>query len=129
MEFYSTPKEVIEYTGIQPESLNLQSDPGKLLVILEKWLKQIASIIHGHQKMNYLELVATGDIEEVPAGIHNIAMRMAANMVAQAVLRRETPIVRIDDFAVKMVSDAILTKDIREDLKELPHNKKGLSFY
>ena len=139
MEYYSTPEDVIQYTGIQPGDLNLEDDDpegedpktaaDKRTALLEKWLKQITSLIHGHQKMNYLELVDNEELEEVPAGIHNIAMRMAANMVGQAVLRRETPIVKIDDFAVKMVSDAVMTKDIRTDLKELPHNKEGLSFF
>ena len=45
-------------------------------------------------------------------------------MVALAILRRETPIIKMDDFTVQLVQDQVMTKDIRRDLNLIP---RGIS--
>jgi hypothetical protein len=49
-----------------------------------------------------------------------IARRIVANMVAFAVMRRDTPIVRIGEFAIQMSNDTFLTPAIQKDLQRYP---------
>ena len=116
LTYYGTPEQVRAYTGIRPEDLGLSDIKGgdtadqQLTAILTAWLGQATDIMDYMLGGTYL------DDETVPAGLHNIAVRIVANMVAQAVLRRETPIIRIGDYAVRMTDDAIITPAIRRDL-------------
>ena len=118
--YYSSAQDVIDFTGIRPTDLNLvditngDTAAEQLIAIVEGWLVEIKDLIDMDRNRDYASET------EIPAGIHAIAKRMAANMVAQAVIRRDTPIIRIGDYAVKMVDDTILTKSIREDLSLYP---------
>lgn len=112
-QYYSTPEEVIHYTGVKPVDFGLE-EQAELITLIETWLLQVKDLIDRDRNRNYLSEV------EVPAGIENIAMRMAANMVALANLRRETPVVKHDDFNIKMVEDKIFTNGIKEDLSRYP---------
>lgn len=49
-----------------------------------------------------------------------IARRIVANMVALAVMRRDTPIIRIGEFAVQMSNDSVFTIAIQKDLQKYP---------
>lgn len=108
--YYSSVNQVKQYTGIRAEDLGFEHEEF-LDEVLETWLIQIKDLINRDRNYDY-----TKD-EEIPAALNNIALRMAANMVAQATLRRETPIVRVDDFNVNMVEDAVLTNAIKQDLR------------
>lgn len=114
-KFYSSAKEVIAYTGVRPEALRCDSDAA-LESLLESWLVQIKSLIDADRGKSY--------DTDTPAGIHNIAMRMCANMVALMQHRAQSPIVRVDDFTVRMVSDEIFTPAIRRDLMRFPHRSR-----
>ena len=113
--YYSTPEDVISYTGIKPKDLGFgEEDEDGLKALIEVWLTQIKSLIDADRNRNYL-------VEgTVPAGIDNIALRMAANLVAIAVVRRDTPIVRVDDFNIQIVRDEIFTEPIQKDLSRFP---------
>lgn len=113
-EYYGTPGSVIDRTGIRPTDLGVDDD-AELTGILEGWLREIRSIIDHDRRRDFLE-EADGNLDDVPNLVHGVANRMAANMVALTVLRRETPIVTINSFTVKMVEDRVLTEDIRRDL-------------
>jgi hypothetical protein len=116
--FYSTAQDVIDFTGIRATDLNLVDNGDtaeeQLVTIIEGWLTEIKDIIDRDRNRDYASETA------IPPGIHLIAKRMAANMVAQAVIRRDTPIIRIGEYAVKMVDDTIFTESIRKDLSLYP---------
>lgn len=130
---YSSAEEVIRYTGIRPSDLDFEDDideeteeviksaDEKLEELVKGWLIQIKDLIDQDRNRDYHEE------GEVPKGINHIALRMASNMVAQAVMRRETPIVRVDDFSIQMVEDQVFTNAIRRDLARYPM-KPLLSF-
>lgn len=123
--YYSTPEEVIQYTGVRPQDFYLEDDDPeapnpstaeeKLTSLIANWLVQIKDFIDRDRNRDYS---ASGKV--VPPGIHNIALRAAANMVAQAQLRRETPIVKKDDFTISMVEDKVFTASIKSDLSRFP---------
>jgi len=125
MKMYSTPEKVISYTGVRPQDFYLEDDgektaEEKLKEMIEGWLLQVKDLIDADRNRDYNKEVDEGKREKVPPGIENIALRMAANMVAQAQLRRETPIVRHDDYSVDMVEDKVMTNAIKNDLARFP---------
>lgn len=135
-EYYSSPEEVIRYTGIQPGDIGIQlvdgdgyeSEEEKLKAVLENWLEQTKDLIDQHRNRDYHKEVEDGERDKIPPGIHHIALRIAANMVAVANMRRQTPIVKIDDFQVDMVEDKVFTKNIRRDLKLYPRKTTPQTF-
>ncbi len=117
--YYSTPAKVKSYTGVKPGDLKA-ADDAALDNILEDWLISIKDLIDQDRKRDYHEEVAAGKRVQIPPGIELIAMKIAANMVAQAALRRDTPIVRLDEYTLKMVPDEIFTAAIRRELSRYP---------
>lgn len=113
-EFYSTAEEVMQYTGVKPGDLGLNEEQ-ELKDVLEGWLIQIKDIIDKDRNRNYHR-----EGSEVPPGINHIAMRVCANVVAQASFRRESTIVQVDDYRIQMVDDQIFTEAIRSDLSRYP---------
>lgn len=111
-DFYSTIEDVKKYTGIKPKDLSITET--ELNSLIEKWLAGVKSLIDADRNRNYTE---EGN---VPAGIDLIALRMASNLVAIAVVRRDTPIVRVDDFNIQLVRDEIFTEPILRDLSRFP---------
>lgn len=123
---YSSPNEVIRYTSIQPKDLDLDT-PEKLNALINQWLVQAKDLIDQDRNRDYHKEVELGKRSSVPSGIDNIALRIVANMVAQAKIRRDTSIVRVDDYEIKMADDEIFTKAIRSDLSLYP-KKRRFSF-
>jgi len=138
--FYSSVDAVKQYTGVRPEDLGLPGtvDQGEneteitLEEVLEQWLVEAKSLIDLDRNRDfhadYAQEVNGDTVYNYPPGLDNVAMRLVANMVAQAVMRRETPIVQIDDFTINMVDDQVFTQAIRADLRRfLP--KPRFRFY
>ena len=123
MEYYSTPEEVMQYTGIKPQDLGLGIDE-ELKQVIEGWLIQIKDIIDQDRNRDYHQEVEEGKRTEVPPGIHHIAMRVCANVIAQAAFRRESTIVQVDDYKVQMVDDQIFTEPIMRDLSRYPRKPR-----
>ena len=122
-QFYSTADEVIQYTGVHPQDLGLESDE-ELKKVIEGWLVQIKDIIDQDRNRNYHQEVEDGKRTEVPPGINHIAMRVCANVIAQATFRRESTIVQVDDYQVQMLDDQIFTDAIKKDLARYPKKSR-----
>lgn len=118
LQFYSTAAAVIESTGIGPEDLGMETSQA-LTTWIEARLKEIKNLIDQDRNRDYAAEAETAG-KEVPAGIHGIALRMMSNHVGHANLRRTTPIIRVDDFSIKMIEDRVFTPAIRDDLKRFP---------
>lgn len=113
MDYYSTPQDVINYTGIEPKDLGLETEQ-ELNNLIEKWLKGIKSLIDADRNRDYERE------GKVPEGIHLIALRIASHLCSIAILKRDTPIVRLDEFTIQLVEDEIFTTAIQNDLKRFP---------
>jgi len=119
-KYYSTPADVITYSGVKADDLWLNDD-SELEELIESWLEQIADKIHKHQDMNYFE-----ELEEIPPAVHDIAKRMCTNKIKAATLNRDSNITRIDEFTVQQTKDFVFTEEIRKELKDLPQKKRRL---
>jgi len=90
--YYSSPADVIAYTGVRPEDLGIEATEEDtadelLTALLTEWLEEAADLIDRDRRQSWLTELT------IPAGINNIAKRLVANMIAQAVVRRDTPII------------------------------------
>lgn len=123
--YYGDIDTIIHWTGIQPGDLGFTDDEGgdsaddKLEKFIEGRLIEIKNIIDMDRNRDYLE---EGD---VPPGINNIAMRICSNLLAHAILRRTTPIVRVEDYTVDLVEEKFLTPSIKKDLGRFPAKLTG----
>jgi len=117
--YYSTPEDAISYTGVRMADLGFKTDED-LNDWLVKRLVEIKSMIDADRNRDYHAEVEKGIREEIPPGIHAIALRMLNNAVGYAIMRRTTPIVRVDDFSISVVEDKILTPAIKKDLRKFP---------
>lgn len=122
-EYYSSPNDVIKYTGVRHEDFRLANSED-LTSMLEEWLVGIKNIIDEDRNRDFHQEVKTEKIDKIPPGIHWIALRIAANMVAQATIRRDSPILTVGEYAVKLVEDDVVTKSIKKDLQKYPFRPK-----
>lgn len=125
-KYYGDLEELKTVTGIRPEDLYFKDEEGgktaeeKLDELLESWLVQIKDMIDQDRKRDYLKEYENGEREQIPPGIHFIALRIAANMIAQAMVRRDTPVLKVGEYAVKMAEENIFTNAIKKDLAKFP---------
>ncbi len=113
---YSSVEEVINYTGVRPEDFGM--DAPELFSTIQGWLEEATSLINQDRQRDY---EAEGN---VPDGIHSIAKRIVGNMVSIAMVRRESPVVKIGDWSVNLVKDDVFTSAIKKDLKMYPKKAK-----
>lgn len=128
---YSSPDSVRELTGIDPRAdFLLEDDPEgtvggktadeKLDAALAVWLSYAKGLIDAHRNRDYEQEVADGKRDKVPDLVHFAALRIAANIVGQAKIRRNMSIVQVDQFLQQIIPDAVFTKSIKDDLTLIP---------
>ncbi len=124
-EFYSTAEAAIKSTGTRKEDFGFTTDQ-QLTDWIEARLVEIKDMIDRDRNRDYHAEAAAGG-QPVPPGIHGIALRMMSNHIGHAILRRTTPIIRVDDFSIKMIEDQVFTTAIKKDLKRYPKKLEGLT--
>ncbi|HSV93929.1 MAG TPA: hypothetical protein VLH81_12675 [Desulfobacterales bacterium] len=108
--FYSSAQAVRDRTGVRPGDLGQASDAA-LTTFLEGLLLEVTDLIDRKLNKSYL---ATSPI---PPALAGIAADIAADALRTMVATRQTPIVRIDDFAVRVIRSAMLSPDVNARLR------------
>jgi hypothetical protein len=106
--FYSSAAAVLTRTGIDPADLGLGTDE-ELAEFLEALLAEVSDLIDRSMGRSYLT-------STIPAGLAGIAADIAASSVREMVATRQSPVVRIDDFAVRTISAQMFSSDITKRL-------------
>jgi hypothetical protein len=117
---YCTVEEVKELTQIRPDQLGLEAEdtdgldkeePDEALnALLAKWIGYCKSLIDGFCHQNF--------DDDVPGGVAVVCLRMVANMVALSQTRKNTPLIKVNDWKVGISSSAIFTNDLKRDLRD-----------
>ena len=103
--------DVIEFHGLKPKHFQLAvDDDTKLEAIVEKWITQAEDLIVKFTHNPALK-------EDTPAGVENICLRLVSNMINLAITRRDTPIIKVNDWTVQSTSSRVFSNDLKEDLK------------
>ena len=106
---YSSAADVRQYSQIKPTDLGFATVQ-ELDSWIEERLVEISDMIDEYCEHSWA-------VNEVPSGVHGIAREMGRNVVSLSVTSRETPVVRVDEWRVRMVEPEILTAAIRRALR------------
>jgi hypothetical protein len=119
--FYSSADDVIRRVGVKPGDLGWDPEESgadeDLAEFIEGLLTETADLLNRKMGRDYLALYDAGTIEEIPPGINGIAADVAADSLRTMIVTRQTPIVRIDDFAVATLRARVFSEDILDRLR------------
>ena len=103
--------EVIQFHGLKPKHLNLDKDDNqKLEQIISDWIIQAQDLINVYTNRHYTD-------ENVRPAVRNICLRLTSNMVSLAIQKRDSPIIKVNDWTIQNVSSDIFTDELKLDLK------------
>ena len=111
VDLWITTNSVIQFHGLKPKNFNLEkTDTTGLANIITEWIVQGQSLINTYCHRDYTSQTVT------PA-IQNVLLRLVSNMCTLAIQRRDTPIIKVNDWNIQTVPSDIFTDDLKEDLK------------
>lgn len=103
--------DVINFHGLKPKHLNLEKDDTeKLETIVSDWISQSEDLINTYTNRHYTD-------ENVRDAVRNVCLRLTSNMVSLAIQKRDSPIVKVNDWTIQNVPSNIFTNDLKEDLR------------
>ena len=112
--------DVKNFHGLRPQDLRLnKEDESELNRIVIDWIKQAESLIKSYTNNNFEK--------NVPDAVKNICLRLVSNMITLAVQRRDSPIIKVNDWTVTTTSSNVFTEDLKEDLKPFRIEKSNVS--
>ena len=103
--------DVIHFHGVKPMHLNLEKgDDAKLEEIVSEWIIQAQDLINTYTNRNYTD-------ENVKPAVQNICLRLTSNMISLAVQKRDSPIIKVNDWTIANVPSTIFPDELKDDLK------------
>ena len=110
-DLWITTTSVINFHGLKPKQFNLdKTDETSLHNMLCEWIRQCQSLIETYTSRTYTPTTVNGAVQ-------NILLRLVSNMCTLAVQRRDTPIIKVNDWTIQTVPSDIFTDDLKEDLR------------
>lgn len=104
-------EDVIDFHGLKPQHLNLEKEnTAKLEEIVSDWIIQAQDLINTYTNRNYTD-------ENVKPSVQNVCLRLTSNMVSLSIQKRDSPIIKVNDWTITNVPSDIFTDDLKEDLK------------
>lgn len=103
--------DVINFHGLKPKHLNLEKDDtAKLEEIVSDWILQSQDLINVYTNRHYTD-------ENVRDAVRNVCLRLTSNMVSLAIQKRDSPIIKVNDWTIQNVSSDVFTEELKDDLK------------
>ena len=117
--------DVKKFHGLKPQDLRFEKDnDAELDRVIVDWISQAEDMIKSYTNNDFKK--------EVPGTVKNVCTRLVSNMIQVAIQRRETPIIKVNDWSITTGSSAVFTDDLKEDLKpfriEKSHTADKVSF-
>lgn len=111
VDLWINPSDVITTYGFKPKQFNLEkTDDNGLTEMVTTWIIQGQSLIE-----NYVHRPYTSST--VSPAVQNVLGRIVSNMATFVVQRRDTPIIKVNDWNIQTVPSKIFSDDEKEDLK------------
>ena len=105
-----TATQVIDFQGLKPKNLNLEkTDNTGLENMVNEWILQCQSLIETYIHRTYSD-------SEVPGAVKNVLLRLVSNMVTLAIQRRDSPIIKVNDWNITTIPSDIFSDDLKGDL-------------
>lgn len=106
--------------GVTPQDLRFEKDEeDELNRMLVDWITQAEDMIKHYTNNNFKK--------GVPDAVKNVCTRLVSNMISLAIQRRDTPIIKVNDWQVTTGSSNVFTDDLKEDLKPFMIDKSHVS--
>ena len=106
-----TVDQIINFHGLKPKNLNLDKDDyNGLDGIVSDWILQCQSLIETYTNRTYTD-------DTVPLAVQNVCLRLTSNMVTLAIQKRDSPIIKVNDWTIQTIGSDIFTDDLKHDLK------------
>lgn len=106
--------QVIAFHGLKPVHLNIPKTDndaeGKLEAIVTDWIVQSQDLINVYTNRAYTS-------ETARPAVKNVCLRLTSNMVSLAVQKRDSPIIKVNDWTIQNVPSDIFTDELKEDLR------------
>ena len=106
--------QVIAFHGLKPQHLNIKKDDSdadtKLETIVTDWIIQSQDLINVYTNRQYTSTT-------VRPAVQNVCLRLTSNMVSLAIQKRDSPIIKVNDWTIQNVPSDIFTDELRDDLK------------
>ena len=104
-------EQVINFHGLKPKHLNLEKDDTeKLDEIVSDWISQSEDLINTYTNRQYTD-------ENVRDAVRNVCLRLTSNMVSLAIQKRDSSIIKVNDWTIQNVPSDIFTDELKHDLK------------
>lgn len=104
-----TAEEVIEFTGIKPQTFRFEKNDYKALKnLIDKWILQSESLIVSYTNNPFKD--------SVPPAVSNVCLRLTANMITLAQAHKDTSVINSKDWNVNSVDSNIFSEDLKNDL-------------
>ncbi|MBQ6629153.1 MAG: hypothetical protein IJH65_10115 [Methanobrevibacter sp.] len=114
-------EEVIAFTGAKPHTFRFeQKDKASLNTLIEGWIKQSESLIKSYCNNDFQSME-----DNMPDAVVNVCLRLTANMVALAQARKETPLIKVNDWSIQTVGSEIFSQDLKDDLEPWVRERKS----
>lgn len=123
-EFYGSAAAVILRTGVQASDLGLE-DTAALTSAIEDLLTEATDLMNRRMRrrvevagvLTAVHWNEDADLAAIPSGLDGIANDIVSSSLRDMVATRQTPVVRVDDFAVRTLAARVFSPDIERRLR------------
>ena len=110
-DLWITTTSVINFQSLKPQQFGLQkTDTTSLNALLSDWILQCEDIINTYCHREYTA-------STVPPAVQNVLIRLVSNMVTLSIQRRDSPIIKVNDWTIQTLSSDIFSDDLKDDLR------------
>ena len=110
VDLWITTTNIINFQSLKPQQFGLQkTDNTGLASLLSDWIVQCQDMINTYTHRSYTSAT-------VPPAVQNVLLRLVSNMVTLSIQRRDSPIIKVNDWTVQTLSSDIFSDDLKHDL-------------
>lgn len=111
VDLWITTTNVINFQSLKPSQFGLQkTNTTGLDALLSSWILQCQDMINTYTHRSYTSATC-------PGAVQNVLLRLVSNMVTLSIQRRDSPIIKVNDWNVQTLSSDIFSDDLKDDLK------------
>ena len=111
VDLWITTTQIIQFNGLKPKTFGFEkTDTTSLPAMLTTWITQCQDMINTYCHREYTS-------STVPGAVQNVLLRLVSNMVTLSIQRRDSPIIKVNDWTIQTLSSDIFSDDLKQDLK------------
>ena len=127
VDLWITTTNIINFQSLKPQQFGLQkTDATGLTNLLSDWISQCQDMINTYCHRTYTSAT-------VPPAVQNVLLRLVSNMVTLSIQRRDSPIIKVNDWNIQTIPSNIFTDDLKDDLKpfikDSSNDYKSIGFF